>query len=143
MRLLGRWLLTTLTILAVPYLVGGVEVDGFGTALLAAALLGVLNLTVKPLLILFTLPLTLLTLGLFLLVINALVFQMAGAILPGLRVASFGSAFLASLVVTFVSWVMNLSVERRLGKRILVVRRWDRMPPPDGGGPGRPYRDVN
>jgi putative membrane protein len=122
MKMLGRWLLTSLTILAVPYLVSGVHVEGFGTALVAAILLGILNVTVKPVLILFTLPFTLVTLGLFLLVVNALVFQLLGALLPGLHVDSFGSAFLAALVVSAVSWLLQVTVKRENGRRIVVVQ---------------------
>ena len=103
MNWFGRLLLTSLTILAVPYVVSGVQVDGFGTALLAAFLLGILNVTVKPILILFTLPLTLVTLGFFLLVVNAIVFQVLGGLLPGLHFDSFGAAFLAALMVSIVS----------------------------------------
>lgn len=137
MKLLGRWLLTSLAILVVPYFVGGVQVDGLGTALIAAFVLGILNVTVKPLLILFTLPLTLVTFGFFLLVVNALVFQLAGSLLPGLHVASFGSAFLASLVVSLVSWLLNLSTRKEDGRRVFVVQ---------GNGPAesaRRTRDIN
>ena len=137
MKMLGRWLLTSLTILAVPYLVSGVHVEGFGTALVAAVLLGILNVTVKPVLILFTLPFTLVTLGLFLLVVNALVFQLLGALLPGLHVDSFGSAFLAALVVSLVSWLLNLSVKQENGRRIVVVQQDTRR---EGG---RKVRDLN
>ena len=137
MRLLGRWLLTSLAILIVPYFVGGVQVNGLGTALVAAFLLGILNVTVKPLLILFTLPLTLVTFGFFLLVVNALVFQLAGSLLPGLHVASFGSAFLASLVVSLVSWLLNLSSRQEGGRRVFVVHG---AAPSD---PNRRTRDIN
>ncbi len=135
MKWLGRLLLTSLTILAVPYIVSGVQVDGIGTALLAAFLLGILNVTLKPLLILLTLPLTLLTLGFFLLIVNALVFQFAAGLLPGLHVASFGSAFLASLMVSFVSWLLQLSVKKEGNRNVFVVS--------DVGSDGRRVRDIN
>lgn len=135
MKWLGRLLLTSLTILAVPYFVSGVQVDGIATALLAALLLGVLNVTLKPILILFTLPLTLVTFGLFLLVVNALVFQFAAGLLPGLHVASFGSAFLASLVVSVVSWLLQLSVRKEGNRNVFVVS--------DVGPDGRKVRDIN
>src|SRR4051812_35712399 len=99
-----RWLVTSLGILMIPSLVSGVQVRDFGTALAAAAVLGILNTLVKPILIFFTLPLTFLTLGFFLLVINAFIFQFAGTLVSGLSVASFGSAFFASIIVSVVSW---------------------------------------
>ena len=73
--ILIRWLITTLAILAVPYLISGVRVESFGSAMLTAAILGILNALVRPILIILTLPLTILTLGLFILVINALLFH--------------------------------------------------------------------
>lgn len=140
MKRIVRWTLSTLTILAVPYLVSGVTVDGFGTALLAALLLGLLNVTLKPLLILLTLPLTLFTLGFFLLIVNALVFQFAGAILPGLHVDSFGSAFLAALFVSIMNWLLNLSIKEQNGRRIVFVHadRSSRVADPE-----RKTRDLN
>ncbi len=136
MKWLGRWLVTSLTILAVPYLVSGVQVDGMPTALLAAFLLGILNVTLKPILVLFTLPLTLLSFGFFLLVVNALVFQFAAGLLPGLHVSSFGAAFQAALVVTLVSWVLQLSVRREDGRRVYAVSD-------SPAGSGRRTRDIN
>ena len=76
--ILIRWLITTVAILIVPHLISGVRVDSLGTALWAAAILGILNALIRPVLFLLTLPLTILTLGLFILVINALMFQLAG-----------------------------------------------------------------
>src|SRR5438874_801356 len=114
--LLIRWLVTTLAILLVPYLVPGVQVDSFGSALAAAAILGVLNFLVRPVLIILTLPLTILSFGFFLLVINAILFDMMGSIVRGVHVAGFGSAFLAGLVVTVVTWAMHLG---RHGHRVV------------------------
>lgn len=138
MNWFARLVLTSLTILAVPYVVSGVQVDGFGTALLAAALLGFLNVTVKPLLILFTLPLTLLSFGFFLLIVNALVFEILGGLLPGLHVDSFGSAFLAALMVSIVSWALQINRKEQGGKRVFVVHG---APPPPSGE--RRTRDLN
>ncbi len=116
-----KWLVTTLTILMVPQLISGVHVANFRTALAAGAVLGILNLLVRPLLILFTLPLTLFSLGIFLLFINAFIFEMAGWFVKGFSVDSFGSAFLAALIVSAVSWVLNLSRENRNGAQVFVV----------------------
>jgi putative membrane protein len=123
--ILIRWLITTLAILAVPYLISGVRVEGFGSAMLTAAILGILNALVRPILIILTLPLTILTLGLFILVINALLFELAGAIVPGMYVASFWSAFFASIIVSIVSWILNSVVAGGKGEKTIVVWRRD------------------
>jgi putative membrane protein len=114
MRFLLRWLLTSLAILATPYVISGVSVRDFGAALAAAAVLGVLNLLVKPILILLTLPLTFLSLGLFIFVINALLFEFAGSITCGVQVASFWSALGASLLVSLVSWFASSLGDNRV-----------------------------
>jgi putative membrane protein len=118
-----RWIITTLAIMVVPHLVSGVSVEGFGTALAAAAILGVLNALVRPILIILTLPLTVLTLGIFILVINALLFQLAGAVVSGFHIASFWSAILGSLIVSAVSWIMNFAIAGESGDRIVWVGR--------------------
>ena len=108
--ILFRWIVTTIAIMVVPYIISGVQVSGFGSALAAAAILGILNALVRPVLILLTLPLTVVTLGFFILIINALMFQFAGALVGGLHVTSFWSAFFASIIVSFVSWILNSAV---------------------------------
>ncbi len=113
-KFLFRWVATSLTILMIPSFVSGVAVTDFGTALAAAAVLGILNTLVKPVLIFLTLPLTFLTLGLFLLVINALVFELAAALVGGMYVASFWSALGASLIVSVVSWAINSIGDNRV-----------------------------
>lgn len=123
--ILIRWLLTTVAILIVPHLISGVRVDSLGTALWAAAILGILNALIRPVLFLLTLPLTILTLGLFILVINALMFQLAGALASGLHVDSFWSAFFASIIVSLVSWIMSSVVAGGGGETTVFVRRWD------------------
>ena len=123
--ILMRWLVTTLAVVVVPYVVSGVTIKGTGTALLAGAILGILNALVRPLLIILTLPLSIVTLGLFVLVINALMFQLAGAIVPGLHVASFWSAFFAAIIVSIVSWLANWIIAGGAGERTVVVKRWD------------------
>jgi len=123
--ILIRWLITTVAILIVPQLISGVKVDSLGTALWAAAILGILNALIRPILFLLTLPLTILTLGLFILVINALMFQLAGALVSGLHVASFWSAFFASIIVSLVSWLTNSMVAGGGGETTVFVRGWD------------------
>ncbi|MEJ2718388.1 MAG: phage holin family protein [Deltaproteobacteria bacterium] len=118
-----RWLILTLAILILPYLISGVRVEGFGTALAAAAILAVLNAIVRPVLIILTLPLTVVTLGLFILIINALLFELAGFFVPGLQIASFWSALFGSIIVSIISWIMNFAVAGGGWERKVVVRR--------------------
>ncbi len=120
--LIIRWLVTTGAILAVSYIMTSIKVDGLGTALIAGAILGILNALVRPVLILLTLPLTVVTLGFFILVINALLFQLAGAIVPGMHIASFWSALLGSILVSIVSWIMNSLVAGGGGERTVIIR---------------------
>ncbi len=136
MRLLIHWLITSLTILAIPNLISGVTVDGFSAALAAAAVLGIFNALLKPILILFTLPLTVLTLGFFLLVINAVLFKWVGVLVSGFHVGSFTAAFFSSLLVSTVSWLMSLSFQTQGGRRVVVVRDIS-------NGPGPRMKDVN
>jgi putative membrane protein len=105
--ILVRWFIITVAILIAANVVPGIKVADLQTALIAAAILGILNALVRPILVLLTLPITLLTLGLFLFVINALMFQLAGHLVTGFQVASFWSALLGSLVVTIVSYVTH------------------------------------
>lgn len=121
-KLLFRWLVTALAILLVGSVLPGVQVDGLGPAVATAAILGVLNVLVRPILILLTLPLTLVTLGFFLLIINAFLFQLASSFVPGLHVASFGSAFLASLIVSLVTWITHAADGKREGRTVFIQR---------------------
>ena len=122
MRLLYRWLVTALALWMLPNLLGGIRVDGFSVALGAAAILSVLNAVIRPLVVFFTLPLTVLSLGLFLFVINGMMLYWTSGLVAGFEVASFGTAFIASLVISLVSWVMDLSVGFEGGKRIIILR---------------------
>ena len=112
MKLITQWLLRAAALLAVAYLYEGVVVTSFGAALLAAALLGALNLVLRPILILLTLPVTLLTLGLFLFVVNALVFWAAAGLLSGLDVRSFGAALLGSLIYSALQLAIDFVLAR-------------------------------
>lgn len=120
--ILLRWLISTLAICMVPYVVSGVTVDGFGSAMFAAAALGILNSLVRPVIVLLTLPLTVVTLGLFLLVVNTLMFLLAGSISPGFHVASFWSALFGSIIVSIVSWMINWSIAPKQQEMTFVVR---------------------
>lgn len=104
--LLLVWILNAVALLVVAYLLPGITVASFGSALIAALVLGLLNAVVKPLLVLLTLPLTIVTLGLFLLVLNALVFWWAGSILKGFQVDGFWWAVIGAIVYSLVSGVL-------------------------------------
>jgi len=102
-----RWLISAASLVAVSYLVPGIEVQGFFSALIAAVILGVLNAVVRPVLIILTLPLTILTLGFFLLVINGLMLMLASALLPGFTVHGFWAALLGALLLSLIGWLLN------------------------------------
>lgn len=116
MRLILQWLLSALALLAVTYLYSGVRVDSFTSALIAAAVIGLLNMIVRPVLVVLTLPVTIVTLGLFLFIINALMFWSASGLLGGFHVNGFWAALLGSLIYS----LLNLVIDRALsgvGKR--------------------------
>jgi putative membrane protein len=105
--LLVRWLFLTVAILVAAHLIQGFEVKGFWSAFLAAAILGVLNALFRPVLIILTLPINILTLGLFTFVINAILVMMVSGVVGGFEVHGFWSALLGSLVISVVSWLLN------------------------------------
>lgn len=111
MKLVLRWILNAAALVLVTQVVPSVHVDGYGAALIAAVVLGLINVLVKPLLILFTLPATLLTLGLFLLVVNALCFWLAGSVLRGFVVDGFWGAFWGGLLYSLLTWAVAWLVE--------------------------------
>jgi putative membrane protein len=112
MKTLARWLLLAAALLLVAHLYPGVSVASFGSALLAAFVIGLFNTLVRPLLVLLTLPVTLLTLGLFLFVINALMFWAAASLLDGFNVAGFTAALIGSLLYSVCGVVIDAAVER-------------------------------
>ena len=105
--LLIRWLFLTVAILVAAHLIQGFEVKGFWSAFLAAAILGVLNALFRPVLIILTLPINILTLGLFTFVINAVLIMMVSGVVGGFEVHGFWSALLGSLIISIVSWLLN------------------------------------
>ena len=112
MKLLVKWLLSAAALLAVAHLYSGVVVQSFSAALVAALVIGLLNTVLRPVLVVLTLPVTVLTLGLFLFVINALMFYWASALLDGFQVRSFGAALIGSLLYTLIGLVINSALER-------------------------------
>ncbi len=123
--LLLRWLIQTIAILVAAYVLKGIDVTGFVPALAAAALLGILNAFVRPLLLLLTLPLNILSLGLFTFVINAFLLKIASLVIEGFTVEGFWAALLGSLFISFVSALLNLFV-REDGKVGVVQMRRNR-----------------
>ena len=107
MRFLARVLLNALAIGVAAWLVPGVQLSGPVPAIIAGVLLGFVNALVKPILVLLTLPFTLVTLGFFLFVVNAICFGLTAALVPGFDLTGFAAAFFGALVVTVVSWVVN------------------------------------
>jgi putative membrane protein len=107
MRLLLGWAINAGVLLLLPYLIPAVQIRTFATALAVALVLGLLNTIVRPVLVMLTLPITLLSLGLFLLVINGLMFWLAARLLEGFEVAGFGWAVLAALVYSVASAVVS------------------------------------
>jgi putative membrane protein len=105
--LLAHLVVTAALLLLVAQIVKGVEVDGFGSALLAALVFGIVNACVQPLMVLLTLPLTIVSLGLFLFVVNALMFRLVAVFVPGFSVRSFGPALLGSVVLSLLNVVVD------------------------------------
>lgn len=107
MKIIARLVIGALALLGVAYLIPGVEVDSFYSALIASLILGLLNLVVRPVLFVLTLPITLVTLGLFTFVLNALLFWFAASFLEGFAVTGFLAALVGSVLVTVATTVAN------------------------------------
>lgn len=112
MRLIIRWLLSAGVLMLIAYLVPGIQVAGFYTALIAALILGLINAIIKPIVSLLTLPVTLLTLGLFSLLINALMFYLASTVVKGFQVTGFWPAFWGALIMSLGGWLINVIVSK-------------------------------
>ena len=116
-KLLVRWFLLAAALLLVAHLYGGVRVSSFGAAMVAALVLGLFNSLVRPLLVLLTFPVTVITLGLFLFVINALMFWSAAGVLDGFHVNGFGAALVGSVIYSLCGMVIDVAMERFLFAR--------------------------
>jgi len=114
MKFILNWLFSAAALLAVAYLYSGVMVSSFTAALIAAAVLGALNMVIRPILVVLTLPVTVVTLGLFLFIINALMFWAAASLVTGLNVRSFGAALIGSLIYSALHLVIDFVMERLL-----------------------------
>ena len=111
--LILRWLISTASIVLASYLVNGIRVSGFFSALLAAVALGILNAVLRPILIILTLPLTILTMGLFIFFINALMLVMASGIIPGFDVQGFWPAMFGSLIISIINWILSMFINEQ------------------------------
>lgn len=138
-RFLQGWVINTAAVLVASLLLPGISYDhDWRVLLLASLLLGVLNAFVRPILMLVALPVLIVTLGLFMLVINALLLMLVSGIVHGFEVRSFGWALLGAIIIGFVSLVLNTVTGANRSR--IQVRRFGRRPPPsngndDGGGP--------
>jgi putative membrane protein len=112
LRLLLVWLINAVALIAVAYLLPTITVSSFGVALVAALVLGLVNAVVRPVLVLLTLPVTVLTLGLFIFVINGLLFWMVGSWLEGFAVAGFWAGVFGAILFSLVSWLLSALVLR-------------------------------
>lgn len=113
MRLLLHWLLSALALLAVSYVVPGFVLTGFIAALIAAVVIGVINATLGALLKIVTFPLTILTLGIFWFVINAVVLELASIVVPGFRIQGFGAAFVGAIVLALINMLIRWLTPKR------------------------------
>ena len=111
--ILLRWLILTFAIMTAAYLFSGIHVSGFGSALFAALVLGILNAFFRPILFILTLPINVLSLGLFTFVINAVLLMMTSGLIGGLVVDSFGAALFGSLVISLVSLLLSSFISDR------------------------------
>lgn len=111
--ILIRWLTTTAAIVATSYLLDGIQVSGFFPAIFAAAMLGILNAFFRPIALLLTLPINILSLGLFTFIINALMLKMASGVIPGFGVYGFWTAIFGSLLISVISWLLNAFISEQ------------------------------
>ncbi|MEI6767314.1 MAG: phage holin family protein [Betaproteobacteria bacterium] len=112
MKILFKWFLSAFALMSLSYIDAGIAINGFQSALFATLVIGCLNLIVRPILVVLTLPVTLITLGLFLFVINAFLFWMASAMLEGFQVQTFGHALFGSLIYSLFNIFIDSALER-------------------------------
>jgi putative membrane protein len=115
MRLLLTWLINAAALFALPFLMSSVTVTHIGAALIAALVLGLVNTLIRPVLVLLTLPVTLISMGLFILVINALLFWAVANLVEGFQVSGFWSAFIAAILYSIISWALSTLLLKKDG----------------------------
>jgi len=113
MRLLIHWLINALALFALPYVFRSISVDSFTTALIVAVVLGLINTLIRPLLVILTLPVTILTLGLFIFVINGLLFWAVGSFMPGFKVDGFWAGVFGAIVYSLISWALSALIPKK------------------------------
>ena len=123
--LIIRWLILTIAILVTSYLLDGIHASGFFSAFFTAAILGILNAFFRPILLILTLPINILTLGLFTFIINALLLSMVSVLIPGFEVYGFWSAVFGSFLISLVSWILTSFINRRGRFEYIEVSRID------------------
>lgn len=106
-RILANWVINALALLLVSKIISGINISDFWSALFAIAIIGLINSLIKPVLLILTFPITILTLGLFTFVINALMLLLAGSITPGFKVDGFGAAFVGSILLSIISTLLH------------------------------------
>ena len=118
-----RWFFLTVAITISSYLIKGIEVDGFFSAVMAAAILGVLNVIFRPILLILTLPLNILTFGLFTFVINALLLMMASGVIGGFHVSGFWAAVFGSLIISIINWILSSLINEQGKVQFIDLRK--------------------
>ena len=141
--ILIRWLTLTGAIIFTSYLIDGIRVSGFLSAFSAAAILGILNALFRPILILLTLPINILTLGFFTFVINALMLKTASGVISGFDVYGFWSAVFGSLIISLISWFLNSFINERGRVTYYSVNQGPRHPHHQGRPPNQNVLDKD
>ena len=108
MKLFIRWLINTVGIFSAAYLVRGIYIEDFPTAVVAAGVLGIINVLIRPILLLLTLPLNIVTLGLFTFILNGFIFYFIGNVVKGMAVANFWSAFLGAMIISIINGIAHI-----------------------------------
>jgi putative membrane protein len=120
-----RWFVLTAAIMFASYVVEGIHVTGFSSAFFTAAILGILNAFFRPILIVLTLPINIMTLGLFTFIINAMMLKMASGLISGFEIYGFWPALFGSLVISVVSWVLNSLVNEKGRVEVIDLQKRD------------------
>ncbi len=116
-----RWSINLFALVTAGVLINGIRIQSVTTGLLAAGILGIVNAVIRPVVLILTLPINVLTLGLFTLVINAAMLKLVAVLVPGFVIETFGAAFLGALLVSIISWVLNLFVHG--DGRVVFIKR--------------------
>jgi putative membrane protein len=119
-----RWSINLVALVAAGTFINGVLIQSMSAGILAAGILGIVNAVIRPVVLIFTLPINLLTLGLFTLVINAAMLQIVASVVPGFVIETFGAAFLGALLVSVISWILNLFVSG--DGRVVYIKKVER-----------------